>query len=88
MAKSELKTRNPRRVCCVVTAAPRRRGPVPFKENGLARAIRAMRKAGLDPVSVEINKTGAFIHAGKPIESAGGGNELDQWLGQHNAHEA
>ena len=39
MAKTESKTRNPRRVGCVVTAEPRRRGLLRFKERDLARAI-------------------------------------------------
>ena len=63
MAKTESKTRNPRRVGCVVTAEPRRRGLLRFKERYLARAIRAMRKAGIEPGIIEVTQNGALIHA-------------------------
>ena len=61
MAKTESKTRNPRRVGCVVTAEPRRRGLLRFKERDLARAT--MRKAGIEPGIIEVTQNGALIHA-------------------------
>jgi len=64
-------------------------GPVKFRKTEAKRLIRAVLDAGLTIARVECDSaTGKImIFPGKPGEvSAVAGNDLDNWLGKHNAH--
>jgi hypothetical protein len=53
-----------------------------FKQCDLVRAIKAVRKAGLEVSRVEVDKDGKIvIISGKPDEATT--NDLDKWLAEH-----
>jgi hypothetical protein len=58
------------------------RGRCAFKQSDLVRAVKAVRKAGVEVARVEIDNGKIVVIAGKPTDALGR-NELDKWLAEH-----
>jgi hypothetical protein len=63
------------------------RGPSKFRKTEATRLVRAALDAGLSVNRVECDPTGKIsVFAGKPEMTGESDNDLDKWLGKHDAH--
>ena len=62
------------------------RGPCTFKQADLTRALVAAKKAGIDIRRFEIENGKIVVITGKPESEPEQANDLDNWLGKHDAH--
>ena len=63
------------------------RGPLPFRQTDVARAVRGAVAAGLTVQRVEVDKAGKIVViVGEPDKAATASesdNPLDQWMAKH-----
>ena len=62
------------------------RGPQPFRERDVTRAVRAVAKAGIEVARVEIDKDGKIIVTADKADEKLNSNETEHWLAKH-AHQ-
>jgi len=59
------------------------RGPSPFKQSNVKRAVKAAKDAGLDIACVRFHKDGGFdVVVGKPAEDHSD-NDVENWIDRH-----
>lgn len=68
------------------TVKPGRRGPVHFKQRDVERLYRAGQRVGMVNPIVEVHPDRTLRLVPGELAPREGGNDLDKWLGKHDAH--